>query len=129
MSRVCLVNFFFKPLKYYEIKVLESMIINDNLDNILSTNVTDIMVKSNCLEVVHLLNDKSLDSFEVSFFIEEIKSLTLVLRSVSYFHVKSRHNFLTHSIGKRAVEENASAFLLSLYLEWFVSLLSLDIVL
>lgn len=59
---------FKKNHKCYKITVLEPMgIAYDDLDIILSTNGTNIMVELNCLEVVNLLNDKSTNFFEVSF--------------------------------------------------------------
>lgn len=34
------------------------MAIYDGMDNILSTNIMNIMVEFECLEIVHLFNDK-----------------------------------------------------------------------
>lgn len=52
---------------------------------------------------------------EVSFFVEEVKSITIELDSISFSHVKQSHNFLAHSFARKAFEEHTFFILLSPY--------------
>lgn len=60
-----------------EVKTLEALAICYGLESISSLNLTNILVEIDCLEVVRLLNDVTLDIFKVSFFIDEAKSWEL----------------------------------------------------
>lgn len=53
------------------------------LENISSLHISNVVVESNCLEVVNLLNDALVDFSKVSFFIAEETSENDVLVDLS----------------------------------------------
>lgn len=53
------------------------MTICEDLDCVRSSNVCNIWMEFDCLEAVHLFNDVSVDLLEMSFFIEEAKSIVI----------------------------------------------------
>lgn len=56
-------------------KLLEAMSIYSGLENLSSIHVSNILVESNCLEIINLLNDVGVDFSKVFFFfIEEADS-------------------------------------------------------
>lgn len=59
--------------KYATKSVFEAMTICEGLPSIFSLSVWIVLVESDCLEVVNLMNMVSLDLSEVSFFINETK--------------------------------------------------------
>lgn len=87
------------------------------LKSISSLNLTNILVETDCLEVVRLLNDVAVDMFEVSFFIDEAKNWGCGLNVISFSHVRRSQNMLVHHVAQRTLEEHQSSFLLSPYLE------------
>lgn len=68
----------------YEVKILEVVAISFDLESISSLNLLNIQVESNCLEVVNLLNNKTVDLSEVSFFVDEAKAWGRDMRIVSW---------------------------------------------
>lgn len=67
-----------------EVKLLEAMTICFGLENLSSIYVLNILVESNYLEVINLLNDGAVDLTEFSFLIEETKNRGDELRVVSF---------------------------------------------
>lgn len=55
-------------------KILEGMAISFGLESILLLNLSNILVEFDCLEVVRLLNNKTVDLSEVSFSVDEVKA-------------------------------------------------------
>lgn len=56
-------------------KLLQAMSIYSGLENPSSIHVSNILVESNCLEIINLLNDVGVDFSKVCFFfIEEADS-------------------------------------------------------
>lgn len=60
--------------KYATKSVFEAMTIREGLLSIFSLSVWLVLVESDCLEVVNLMNMVSSDLSEISFFINETKS-------------------------------------------------------
>lgn len=105
LDHVWLASFNFIP-RCNVVKVLEVMAIRDSFDYILSTNVQKIFA-------VLLFKDESSNLLEVSFFIEEVKSLASELGTISFSHMKHYHSFL--ALASRTLEERTSSFLGSQY--------------
>lgn len=55
------------------VKVVEAMATNNGLESIRSISVKDILIESNCLEVVNLINGELI---EVSFYVDEVRAMT-----------------------------------------------------
>lgn len=86
----------------------------------------NILVNYNCLEVVKLLNDASMDLIIVSFFIDEAKAIVLDLGSIPLSHVRGAHNFVVHFLANRWWK---SMLLCDLpYLIWFGVLVTHDVI-
>lgn len=85
------------------VKILEATTIYEALNCIMSLNIHHILVTSNCLEVINLLNDPSMDLTNISFFIDEAQSLALEMCKVYFSHVQCCHNLLAHSLVNRAL--------------------------
>lgn len=60
-------------LLVFEIKLIEATTICFGLKNIFSLQLSDMLVESDCLEVVNMLNDEAVDISKASFYIEEAK--------------------------------------------------------
>ena len=73
----------------YEVKILEVVAISFDLESISSLNLLNIQVESNCLEVVNLLNNKTVDLSKVFFFVDETKAWSKDMRIVSS-HVRHK---------------------------------------
>lgn len=73
----------------------------------MSLNIHHILVTSNYLEVINLLNDPSMDLTNISFFIDEAQSLALEMCKVYFSHVQCCHNLLAHSLVTRAIVTRA----------------------
>lgn len=85
-------------------------------------SVRSIIVESDYLEVVCLLNDVSLDLTKVSCFIYEAKSIATEFHDASFIHVWCSNNDLAHFLAFEALKEQTDSLLYSSYPEWFVSL-------
>lgn len=83
LGRVHLAGLKFVP-RCQELKILEAMTICFGLEILTSINISNILVESNCLEVINLLNDVVVDLSEVSYFIEEAKDRGGELDVVSF---------------------------------------------
>lgn len=80
---------------FLEVGDLNSPHICDFLHSLTTINIHHIIVKSDCLEVVNLINDVYVDLTKVSFFIEETVFVTHEMVDVSFSHVQQCHNVLT----------------------------------
>lgn len=124
---VGLVGFKF-TLRCGEVKTLEAMTICLGLENIFEILHLNLLVESNCLEVINLLNNTLDDIAKVSYYIKEAKTWCCVLGVISFSHVRRCQNILAHSLVSKALEEHESSFLPTSYPEWFSMLVPRDVI-
>lgn len=91
--------------------------------------ISNILVESNCLEVISLLNGVVVDIFEVCFFIVEAKECGNTLGVVAYSHIRRSRNTLVYCIRRKVLEDRKSSILHTPYPTWFTLLLSSDVLL
>lgn len=72
LGSVCMVGLKFVP-QCTDVKLLEVMSICFCLESISSIHILNIVVESDCLEFVSMLNDVTVDLSKVSFFVVEAK--------------------------------------------------------
>lgn len=99
-------------------KILEGMAVSFGLESILLLNLSNILVEFDCLEVVRLLNNVTVDLSEVSFSVDEVKVWGKDMRIVSFSHVRHKQNVVVHLVAQTTLEKHESFVLQTPYLEW-----------
>lgn len=125
LGQMCLASLKF-VLNCQKVKLLKAMVICFGLETLSSISVPNIMVEFNCLEVISLLNDVTVDFSEVSFFIEA-KERGGELGVVPFSHACHNHNLLAQRVPHKVLEDQKSSILSTPYRKWFTSIMSLDI--
>lgn len=80
-------------------KLLETMVICHDLENIFSIRIQNILIKSNCLKLINILGDVATNLAYVSFFIAEAKDRSNALGAVVYsYYIRRCQNTLAYNV-------------------------------
>lgn len=109
----------FVPI-WNEVKLLEATTIYSRLECISSIHISNVVVESDCLEVVNLLNDVTVDFSEDSFFIVEAKEQATELGTIYFSHVYRSQKDLVHYVALKTLEDREILLLYVPYLEQFI---------